>query len=305
MVTVDEQGQAQGAAAHARPTASRGTQQRTARHRTRWWGSTRALGLSLALCVSHAPAFAQRAGRGAEAADGDQTAEARRLFKQGVALAQQERWREAAEAFSASRALVERPSTIFNLAGALYRLGRLVEARETFEAYLEVAPRNDRARTTEAKRMVDVLRDAIVRLTLRVEPDDAEVTLDGQAVAGTGEVRVLVMDPGDHTLEVSADGFVPRRLPVNLAEAERGTQTVRLERVPEAPLQVAAATDPMPVSVERRDDDGGVLSSPWFWVVTGVVVAGGATAAYLLLQSPDPAPADGGNAGTVLQGLTF
>ena len=41
-------------------------------------------------------------------------------------------------------------------------------------------------------------------------------------------------------------------------------------------------------SHERRDDNRSVVSSPWFWVAVGAVVAGGVVTAILVSQEPDP-----------------
>jgi hypothetical protein len=48
----------------------------------------------------------------------------------------------------------------------------------------------------------------------------------------------------------------------------------------------------------RREESGGILSSPIFWVVVGVVVIGGATAGVLVATSGEQAPFSG-NLGSI------
>jgi hypothetical protein len=52
----------------------------------------------------------------------------------------------------------------------------------------------------------------------------------------------------------------------------------------------AANGDPTPRAPAERDDGGGVLESPWFWIATGVVVAGGVTTGIVVAtgSSADP-----------------
>src|SRR5690349_20986756 len=85
------------------------------------------LTLVLALCASLVPVSAS-------AQPSADPAEARRLFDAGRAHADAERWPDAVTAFEASRALLERPSTLFNLASALVRVGRSIDALETLDA---------------------------------------------------------------------------------------------------------------------------------------------------------------------------
>lgn len=73
-----------------------------------------------------------------------------------------------------------------------------------------------------------------------------------------------------------------------------GTQLPRLtETAPPPVLQTPAP--------EEADEGGGVLSSPWFWIVTGVVVAAGATTAGVLLLGKDEPNSYAGTSGIRLE----
>ncbi|MCC7538439.1 MAG: PEGA domain-containing protein, partial [Deltaproteobacteria bacterium] len=165
-----------------------------------------------------------------------QAAEARRLFERGLELADEERWGEAVESFRQSRALFERPSTVFNLANALFRVGRMTEAIATFDAYLAIAnPRRDRTQIAEANRLRGVAQTSLATLVLDVSPPDARVTIDGQPNAATGARREIAVDPGRHELRVTADDHEPYTTPVTVSAGARSDLAIRLARVAPPP----------------------------------------------------------------------
>lgn len=150
-----------------------------------------------------------------------QEAEARALFEQGRGHADGERWVEALDAFQRSRAVIERPTTIFNIATTLIRLGRAQEAIATIA---------DLQRVADARQHAQLLRDAeeirqqaeasLRHVTLRVTPPEATVEVDGNVIDGTGAERAMVLDPGAHAVVVTADGHGTERFSL-----EPGTDT--------------------------------------------------------------------------------
>jgi hypothetical protein len=166
------------------------------------------------------------------------------LFEQGVAAMQAEHPQEAVDLFRRSFAIVERPATAYNLAVALERTGRVRDAVAALEEYFRVAPEDDGRRSDAAAMRTD-LTARIVDVTLRVEPEDATVEIDGEAREETGAERNYVLDPGSHTLVISADGFVTETLLV----AASGAQEVSLARPVlsrEEARAASGADDPMP-----------------------------------------------------------
>ncbi len=85
------------------------------------------------------PAFAQEEAISQTVAENPASAEARALFARGSELANERRFSEAAEAFSRSAELLERPSTLFNLGLCHYALGRHGAALEVLERYVAIA----------------------------------------------------------------------------------------------------------------------------------------------------------------------
>lgn len=158
-----------------------------------------------------------------------QTIEAQRLFAQGVALAGEERWGDAVAYFRRSRALIERPGTVFNIAVALVRLGRASDALEALGDFLRIAdPQSERVRRAEAERMQALVSATLVRLELSVSPTVARVVVDGTARAERGPLRTVSLDPGRHTLLVSAPDHAERRLEVSTLPGETTRVSVHL-----------------------------------------------------------------------------
>lgn len=143
-------------------------------------------------------------------------AEAQRLFTRGVALADAERWGEAAEYFRRARAIVERPSIVCNLGVALHHAGSATDASEALTRCGELAtqdPAWGEANATlveRAQRLLAELAPARGQLTLALTPDTAQLSVDGVLFEGTGATREIRVDPGRHRLSVSAPGFVTR-----------------------------------------------------------------------------------------------
>lgn len=162
----------------------------------------------------------------------DQSEAARALFEQGVEASQDERWAEAVELFRRSRAILERPSGVFNTAVALQRMGRVREALIDVERYLEMttaAARGERTRYAQAEQLRAQLRAEVSVLTLVVSPPTARVEVDGREREGEGAEREIDLDPGAHAIRVSAEGHGPERLEVRLSAGERDRREITLE----------------------------------------------------------------------------
>lgn len=91
---------------------------------------------------------------------------------------------------------------------------------------------------------------------LRVKPTGAEVVLDGRAI-GRAPLRVRNLTPGDHVVELAADGYFARRLSVNLELDRPRELSVDLDRLapgPEVTAPVAAAEVAAPEVAKSRPE---------------------------------------------------
>lgn len=141
----------------------------------------------------------------------EREAERTALYEQGVKLAEQGRWPEAAEKFRAVVALRSAPRVLFTLGEAQQKSGKLVGARTSYAKSLaEARASGDDVAAAAAQEALAALEPWIPRLVLRVEPriEGAEASVDGATVPlDTGDAGVPI-DPGAHRLVVRAPGRV-------------------------------------------------------------------------------------------------
>ena len=203
----------------------------------------------LALGATVPPAMAQE----------DVSARARAAFERGVAMSGEERWAEALAAFEESRALVERPSTLFNIATALQRLGRARDAIRVAENYLVISnARRDAEQRAAATMLIDVLRTTLATLTLEIVPADSVVEIDGRIEpTDAGGHRVITLDPGEHRLLLSANGRVTRRERISLASGQRQALRIELALPPPSPSFIAVHSSVATARIEIDDHDVG------------------------------------------------
>lgn len=279
--------------------------------------------------------------------------EARTLFEQGLARADEQRWGEAVEYFRAALELVDRPSIVFNLGVALFRNGQTREAETVLNRFLSRAdPIEDGADIAAARRFLGEIRNSYATIVLRVSPANAHVEIDGDPSEGEGANREIEVDPGTHRVVVRADGYHPSRFRLSVLPGGRTERAVELARAPGAPsiVEVTAPDDARVVLdgedvgtgrveldvepgehtlvvhipeepfsrtfeiasgerivVDASVVEGDIASSPWFWILLGVGVAGagvGITLGILAAQPDDPLADYQGSANWTFLALT-
>lgn len=197
-----------------------------------------AVAIFLVASLLASAAFAQGGDTGAD------TATARELFKQGIALSKQGRWEEAREKLARSLTLKATPLTYYTLAVAERESGRLVDALEHFRAFLVATPNETTEAYVEpARKAIAELEKRVARVLVRVEPADAAPTLsiDGIPVPEAALGNKRLVDPGNHVITVSAEGFEPVARSVSLAEGAHEELVITLQ--PDANADVNPADD--------------------------------------------------------------
>lgn len=165
----------------------------------------------------------------------ERSAEAQRLFHEGLRLLSESRYESAGAVLERALQLEARASTAFNLATALHAQGRSWEAhllllrvtRREFgalpEGYAETARELRRALHGDLGR---------IELTYSGE-GPATVSIDGEAagelVAGSALTRVV--PPGTHEIAAAAEGFVPVRQRIDVAAGEVRSLSLELVRL--------------------------------------------------------------------------
>jgi len=143
-----------------------------------------------------------------------------------------------------SRALVERPSTILNIAGALTRLGRVQEALTAMDEFEAIAdPEADADRLRQVPQLRERAEASLCVLTVTVVPATASVAVDGETVESDAGVRTFRLDPGrQHVLRVSAEGYEGRRISFPTTAGAEIAESVTLQALP-AHLVVTSVAD--------------------------------------------------------------
>jgi hypothetical protein len=112
---------------------------------------------------------------------------------------------------------VERPSTVFNLAAVLVRLGRAREALRALDDLDRIADaRRDAGVLAQGAELRASATASLRHVRVRVTPPDARLEVDGVPLEAEGEERALELDPGAHGVVASRDGYAESRheLPV-------------------------------------------------------------------------------------------
>lgn len=248
---------------------------------------------------------------------GSNREQARRLFAEGVALSQSERWAEALSAFQRSNALVPRASTSYNVANALYRLDRPVEGLAELDAYDEMpGVGNDTAARDRGTALRDLLEAAVAEVRLAITPAETEVFTDGRLSKETGAVRRLRLNPGTHSIRVAQEGYETFRQEVELERGSRRAYTVALKplsavaspRLALAVSEVELGTTQIDFGSSEvvEDDRERFVKRPGFWVMIAFIAAAGigtGVAVALLRKDDSPQCGTTGDCATT-QGLT-
>jgi hypothetical protein len=118
---------------------------------------------------------------------------------------------------------------------------------------------------------------------VRGAPVGASVILDGKPV-GVLPYRGSI-SPGDHELEVRADGYSAKRQPIVIPLEPTTTARIELELPPERPTTHARTDQPPPLATDYVAEDPARKptdeASPWNFIVGGLLAAGGVAIATI------------------------
>ncbi len=241
----------------------------------------------------------------------NETALARQEFDAGMLAARDTRWEEARQHFTRSYELAPRPVTLLNLAGAQAQTGQLVAASESYRSFMSTASARDAERyRTQAEQALTALQARFGHAEVRIDglAEQDEVRLDDAPLSRASLSLTLPLDPGEHVVTVQRRGAEVGRAAFDVTEGATSAVRVAVRAALPSAEDTAreangASNDPRatgdsslrvgsdPATRADEDSGGGVLSSPWFWLITGVVVAGAATAVIVVTTSgstPDP-----------------
>lgn len=161
---------------------------------------------------------------------------------EGEAAAKKGDWKAALEAFQKAHQANPSGPTAVRVAGALYELGKLVEAQQAYRQALDDHGSSlFGADKTKAQERLDELAEKIGTLEIRVSEADAQVRIDDEVV-GTSPLPTRKIAAGEHTVKVTKPGFSPASQTVKVAAGDEAT-TIEVQ------LQAVATMGKVAVSV--------------------------------------------------------
>jgi hypothetical protein len=197
-----------------------------------------ALLFSATVTAASAPALAQ--------SDQDRSA-ARSAALEGIKAYKEGRHTEAVDLLSRAEGVVHAPTHLLYLARAQQALGRLVEAREAYRKVVnETLPPSAPSVFVEAQEQavaeLESLEPRLPKLKVVVsgaESGNVTVVIDGKPLSRAAIGVSIPVNPGQHAVVASAEGFAEERRTVELAERASETLELRLQ-----PATSAAASGP-------------------------------------------------------------
>jgi hypothetical protein len=183
----------------------------------------------------------------------------------------------------------------FNIARCLEELGRPIEAAEAYETYL--AQSDEPRRQARARAALEKLeRERLGVLSIRCEPDDAEVEVQGIG-ARTCPVSLRVL-AGAYELEVRRAGYATRRFRYEVVAGTRTEASPALAPMvaptpaPVSPIVVPAPASVAPVAV-IEPEIAEAATRPWLPIALmgagGALIATGAVFHGIAVGSRDEA----------------
>jgi tetratricopeptide (TPR) repeat protein len=202
----------------------------------------------------------------------------RSLIEAGLAEYDANNFLEARAIFSKAHALYPNARTLRVLGMTEFELRHYRESAAYLREALSSNVRAlDPALRQHTQELLDRTAQFLSRLRLTLQPANARLSVDGEP--RTLPTDGLVLQLGEHVLEVSADRYHSDRRTVDIAGGEDKTLVIALR--PE--LTVAQPSPPVlqPMAAEESRP---VYASPWLWGGIAVVGAGVAVGLMLALR---------------------
>ncbi len=210
----------------------------------------------------------------------EELAVARQLYEKAVAAQEKNDWRQCEEAVTEALGILETPGLRFHQAYCKEQQSKWIEALVDYKRAEELIAGGVEASDVEPllQPAIGRLESKVPRLTVNVENEPGQVSfyLDGKERSAKLLGKGVQLNPGSHTVEVSAPGYSSATRSISLEQGERSEVTLRLESNGETPTSSAGAGEigdgDSPASTRRST--GKVSAKPFVLAGEGVVVAG-------------------------------
>lgn len=215
----------------------------------------------------------------------DPTVKARAAFQAAQQLYQADKFAAALEKFQEAQALKPHPVILFNIARCHEQLGATREALAAYREYLKQLPTASDKDAVEASIATLEKKLGPQVLTVAVEPNLSAVKVDGKLISGNPPT--VELKEGEHTLEVSAQGYETFRRTFTIG-GKPLDMNVALRAMPsDAPKNAQLTPDqppPLPPLVAQQPDAPRARTATWIVGGTAIAAAGGALGLGLAAQ---------------------
>lgn len=176
-------------------------------------------------------------------------ATAREVATEGIGLFQAGKYADALDRLERAQALYDAPVHLLYIARSQEKLGKLVEASETYrllDRYLlpAGAPEAWVAAVDDGRKELAALEPRVPKIRIAVAPKDApeaSVQIDGAPVSAAVIGIPRAVNPGAHHVVVAAKGYAPAEANVETNEGETKDVTLALSAAPAAAATPGAA----------------------------------------------------------------
>ncbi len=208
----------------------------------------------------------------------EQLEQARAAYARGQQLFSQGAFAEAESAFAEAYAAVPNPVVLLSSAECQVRLGKLQDAYDTLQRYLQQSPgASDRA---EVERKAADLASVPATLVLSSEPSGAAIKLDGQDTGKHTPAELSVMR-GEHTLELTLSGHQSQTVTVQARIGARHELQAALTAAPAKPAVAAAGQQPAVANLKVEPEEAAHRPTTALWITSIVGAAGLVTGTVL------------------------
>ncbi|HEX3774747.1 MAG TPA: hypothetical protein VHV51_09805 [Polyangiaceae bacterium] len=176
-------------------------------------------------------------------------ATARSLAGEGYQALQAKDYATAIDRFSRADALVHAPTLMIDWARSLVGVGKLVEAQERYEQIIREgvdpkAPKSWQKAFNDANTELAALKPRLAWVTINVAgTNDAHVTVDGAPVPPAAIGVRRAMNPGERLVRVVAQGYLPQKKTLQLAEGSNTSADFTLQPDPDQQAQASTLLD--------------------------------------------------------------
>ena len=208
-----------------------------------------------------------------ETADADRQQAVTELMRTGIREYRRQNLEAARKAFAEAWRLKRHPAIAFSLAEVEMKLGLYREASDHLRYYIERSNAEHASDRADAEAEVRECRKHLGTVRVMMDPRDARLFVDNEAVEGEGQERIVLLEPGEHTFR--AESGVRSSSTERIVVAAGQELALALAMPPELAKPTSAAVAAPHGAVASTASTGGNGNGGGGHARTAALVAGG------------------------------